>query len=249
MTHQEDTTSATTIPGQRVDLHQAVADLQQQIGELQHAAHVPETVGPAPTGVLIGAGSDPLMLGLPAFIVGWTCVGLALVGVVPVAALGGIVPILLLGTAVFQLISAVWAFLLGQSLVAEIFGLFSGIAFALSILLLGLNHNWFVIPVADVSGVEALFTISWAVVFLFLTWIMLDLPAVYVGLMVFVLVALSLLSAAFLTGNTNLLIAGGAAVLVFTALGAYAWLNVAGEAGGRPGWPPLGPALGPALRK
>jgi succinate-acetate transporter protein len=249
MTHQEDITSATAVPTQRTDLHQAVAELQQQVGELQHAAHVPETVGPAPTGVLIGAGSDPLMLGLPAFVVGWTCVGLALVGVVPTAAIGGIVPILLFGTAVFQFISAVWAFMLGQSLVAAIFGLFSGIAFALSILLLGLNHNWFAIPVSDVSGVEALFTISWAVVFLFLTWIMLDLPAVYVGIMVFVLVALSLLSAAFLTANTNLLIAGGAAVLAFTALGAYAWLNVAAEAGGRTGFPPLGPALGPALRK
>jgi len=243
MTHQEDTTSATTIPGQRVDLHQAVADLQQQIGELQHAAHVPETVGPAPTGVLIGAGSDPLMLGLPAFIVGWTCVGLALVGVVPVAALGGIVPILLLGTAVFQLISAVWAFLLGQSLVAEIFGLFSGIAFSLSILLLGLFHNWFAIPAADVSGVQALFTITWAIVFVFLTWIMLELPAVYGAIMVFVVAALSLLSAGFLTGNANLATAGGAAVLAFSALGAYAWLNVASEAGGRAAWPPLGPPL------
>jgi hypothetical protein len=62
MTHQEDITSATAVPTQRTDLHQAVAELQQQVGELQHAAHVPETVGPAPTGVLIGAGSDPLML-------------------------------------------------------------------------------------------------------------------------------------------------------------------------------------------
>jgi uncharacterized protein len=243
MTHQDDATSVTAVPGQRMDLHQAVADLQQAVGELQHAAHVPATTGPAPTGVLIGAGSDPLMLGLPAFVAGWTGVGLALVGVIPAAAIGGIVPILLLGTAVFQLISAVWAFLLGQSLVAEIFGLFSGIAFSLSILLLGLFHNWFAIPAADVSGVEALFTITWAVVFVFLTWIMLELPAVYGALMVFVLVALSLLSAAFLTGNANLLIAGGAAVLAFTALGAYAWLNVASEAGGRAPWPPLGPPL------
>ena len=242
MTQHDDVTSGSTALKQQ-DLHRAVAELQQAVGELQHAAHAPGTTGPAPTGVLIGAGSDPLMLGLPAFVVGWTGVGLALVGVVPAAAIGGIVPVLLLGTAVFQLISAVWAFLLGQSLVAEIFGLFSGIAFSLSILLLGLLHNWFAIPAADVSGVEALFTIAWAIVFVFLTWIMLELPAVYGALMVFVLAALSLLSAAFLTANTNLLIAGGAAVLAFTALGAYAWLNVASEAGGRPAWPPLGPPL------
>lgn len=243
MTQHDDITGGTTGLNQQPDLHQAVANLQQAVGELQHASHAPGTTGPAPTGVLIGAGSDPLMLGLPAFVVGWTGVGLALVGVVPAAAVGGIVPILLFGTAVFQLISAVWAFLLGQSLVAEIFGLFSGIAFALSMLLLGLFHNWFAIPAADVSGVEALFTITWAIVFVFLTWIMFKLPAVYGVIMIFVLAALSLLSAAYLTGNANLVTAGGAAVLAFAVLGAYAWLNVASEAGGGPTWPPLGPPL------
>lgn len=183
------------------------------------------------------------MLGLPAFVVGWTCVGLALVGVVPAAAVGGVVPVLLFGTAVLQFISAVWAFMLGQSLVAEIFGLFSGIAFALSVLLLGLNHNWFAIPPADVSGVEALFTISWAIVFVPLTWIMFKLPAVYGAIMILVLAALSLLSAAYLTGNTTLVTAGGAAVLAFSALGVYAWLNVASEAAGERAWPPLGRPL------
>ncbi|MGH3192205.1 MAG: GPR1/FUN34/YaaH family transporter [Streptosporangiaceae bacterium] len=240
MTQQDDGTSATAGLNQQTDLHRTVAELQQAVGELQHASHAPATTGPAATGVLIGAGSDPLMLGLPAFCAGWTGVGLALVGVIPGAALGGVVPILLFGTAVFQFISAVWAFMLGQSLVAEIFGLFSGVAFSLSMLLLGLSHNWFAVPAADVSGVEALFTITWAIVFVFLTWIMFKLPAVYGVLMIFVLAALSLLAAGFLTGNANLITAGGAAVLAFTALGAYAWLNVASEAGGGPAWPPLG---------
>jgi uncharacterized protein len=242
MTQHDDVTSGSTGLKQQ-DLHRAVAELRQAVGELQHAAHAPGTAGPAPTGVLIGAGSDPLMLGLPAFIVGWTCVGLALVGVVPAAAVGGIVPILLLGTAVFQFISAVWAFLLGQSLVAAIFGLFSGIAFSFCIFLLGLLHNWFAIPAADVSGVEALFTISWGIVFVFLTWIMFKLPAVYGAIMILVETALGLLSAAYLTGNANLVTAGGAAVLAFSALGVYAWLNVASEAGGGPASPPLGPPL------
>ena len=242
MTQHDDITSGSTALKQQ-DLHRAVAELQQAVGELQHASHAPGTTGPAPTGVLIGAGSDPLMLGLPAFIVGWTCVGLALVGVIPAAAVGGIVPILLLGTGVFQFISAVWAFLLGQSLVAAIFGLFSGIAFSFCIFLLGLLHNWFAIPAADVSGVEALFTISWGIVFVFLTWIMFKLPVVYGVIMIFVLTALGLLSAAYLTGNANLVTAGGAAVLAFSALGAYAWLNVASEAGGGPAWPPLGAPL------
>ncbi|MGH7733766.1 MAG: GPR1/FUN34/YaaH family transporter [Gemmatimonadales bacterium] len=243
MTQHDDARGATTGLNEQPDLHRAVAELRQAVGELQHASHAPETLGPAPTGVLIGAGSDPLMLGLPAFVVGWTAVGLALVGVVPAAAVGWIIPILLIGTGFFQMIAAVWAFLLGQSLVAEIFGLFSGIASAFSMFLLGLFHNWFAIPPADVSGVEALFTITWGIVFVFLTWIMFKLPAVYGVIMIFVLAALGLLSAAYLTGNANLVTAGGAAVLAFSALGAYAWLNVASEAGGGPSQPPLGPPL------
>ena len=240
---QQDDVRGSSVPTQRPDLHQAVAELQQAVGELQHAAHAPGTLGPAPTGVLVGAGSDPLMLGLPAFVAGWTTVGLALVGVVPPAAVAGVVPILLLGTALFQLIAAVWAFMLGQSLVAAIFGLFSGAAASLSILLLGLSHNWFAVPVADVPHVQALFTITWGIVFVFLTWIMFTLPAVYGVIMVLVLTALGLLSGGFWTGNTNLITGGGAAVLAFAALGAWAWLNVASEADRRPAWPPLGPPL------
>ncbi|MGH3236414.1 MAG: GPR1/FUN34/YaaH family transporter [Streptosporangiaceae bacterium] len=243
MTQHDDVARGTTGLNQQPDLHRVVADLQEAVGELQHASHAPETLGPAPTGVLIGAGSDPLMLGLPAFCAGWTCVGLALVGVIPAAALGGVVPILLFGTGVFQLLSALWAFLLGQSLVAEIFGLFSGVAFSLSMLFLGLSHNWFAIPAADVSGVEALFTITWGIVFVFLTWIMFKLPAVYGAIMIFVLAALGLLSAGFLSGNANAITGGGAAILAFALLGFWAWLNVASEAGGGPSWPPLGSPL------
>ncbi|MGH3279795.1 MAG: GPR1/FUN34/YaaH family transporter [Trebonia sp.] len=243
MTQQEDAVGGTTGLAQQPDLHRTVAELQQAIGELQHASHAPATTGPAPTGVLIGAGSDPLMLGLPAFCAGWTCVGLALVGVIPTAALGGVIPILLLGTALFQFLSAVWAFLLGQSLVAEIFGVFSGIAFSMSMLLLGLFHNWFAVPAANVAHVEALFTITWGIVCVFLTWIMFKLPAVYGVLMIFVLAALGLLSAGFWSGNADAVTGGGAAVLAFCVLGFWAWLTVASEAGGGPASPPLGPPL------
>ncbi len=93
------------------------------------------------------------------------------------------------------------------------------------------------------SHVEALFTISWGIVFVFLTWIVFKLPAIYGVILLLVLTALGLLSAAYLTGNTNLVTAGGAAVLAFSALGVWAWLNVASEAGGGPAWPPLGPPL------
>ena len=77
MTQKDDAAGSTTRLNEQPDLHRTVAELQQAVGELQHAAHAPASVGPAPTGVLIGAGGDPLMLGLPAFVVGWTGVGLA----------------------------------------------------------------------------------------------------------------------------------------------------------------------------
>lgn len=56
MTQRDDAMGATTDLNQQPDLHRAVAELQQTVGELQHASHAPGTLGPAPTGVLIGAG-------------------------------------------------------------------------------------------------------------------------------------------------------------------------------------------------
>ena len=50
MTQQENAVGATSVPTQQTDLHRAVAQLQQAVGELQHASHAPETTGPAPTG-------------------------------------------------------------------------------------------------------------------------------------------------------------------------------------------------------
>ncbi len=227
----------------RAALERAVIELQQSVADLRHAGGASDAAPAEPTGVVIGAGSDPIMLGLPAFCAGWTAVGLTLVGVIPMSALNGVIPILLLGTAVFQFVAVIWAIALGQSLVAEIFGIFSGIAFSMSMLLLGVTHNWFAIPAANVAHVEALFAICWGIICVFLTWIMLKLPAVYGVLMVFVVAALGLLAAGFWTGGANLVTAGGAAVLAFDALGFWAWLNVASVAGGGPSTPPLGPPV------
>lgn len=238
---QQDTAAGAAGAHQRQDLHQAVIELQQAVGDLQHAAHAPESLGPAPTGVLLGVGGDPLILGLPAFCIGWTIVGLTLVGVVPLTALGVVVPTLLLGTALFQFIACIWAIVLGQSMVAQIFGIFSGVAFSFSFLVLALENNWMKIPLANVPHVEALFAIGWGIVCVFLAWIMFKLPAIYGSIMIFVLAALGLLAAGFWTGNANLVTGGGAAILAFCALGYWAWLNVASVASGGTDSPPLGP--------
>lgn len=225
------------------DLHQRVLELQRVVGDLQKAAHAPESVGPAPTGVLIGVGSDPLALGLPAFLGGFIAVGLALVGFLPATALGGVIPEILLGSAFFMGLAALWAILLGQSLVATIFGVFSAFSFGLSALLLGLFHSWFAVPVAAVPHVETLFLISWGAVFVALAWPLYKLPAVYGVIITLVVVAVGLLAAAFDTGNAHLLTAGGAAVLAFDFFGMWAWLNVTSVATGGADSPPLGPPL------
>src|SRR3954451_19761274 len=92
---------------------------------------------------------DPAVLGLPMFVVGSVALGLALTGYVspPAAASGG--PILPLATGLGLLISALWAAALGQSMVASVFGVFAGFWLSYSVLVLGLNHDWFKILSSD----------------------------------------------------------------------------------------------------
>ena len=82
-------------------------------------------------------------------------------------------------TGLGLIVSAIWAAALGQTMVACIFGLFSGFWWSYAALVLGLNHNWFAIPAADVQHSVALFQISWAVVMAALTIATLRLPRAF----------------------------------------------------------------------
>src|SRR6187399_496961 len=117
-----------------------------------------------PTGVVVGAGGDPLIVGLPIFAIGSLALGMALIGkLTPVTALGAVIPIVLFGTGLFLLVVTVWAALLGQTMVAGITGTFSGFWLSLGALLVGLGHNWYGIaatgPVA--TSTQELFFIAW----------------------------------------------------------------------------------------
>lgn len=206
-------------------------------------AAAPAAPEPTPTGVLVGAGGQPLIVGLPIFGVGALALGMALMGFLPLTALGAIVPIILFATGLYQLIVVVWSIFLGQSIVAAVFGTFSGFWLSLGAMLVGLGHGWYSVPAANVAGVEELFFIAWGALFVFLLIPCLLLPAIYPAVVALVVAALGLAAAGTFTGSALLLNIAGYVVLTFAFLGFYAFVNVALSSMGARAFPPLGKPL------
>jgi succinate-acetate transporter protein len=148
------------------------------------------------------------------------------------------------GTGLGLVISTVWAAALGQTMVASIFGLFAGFWLSFAVLLLGLFHNWLLIPAADVNKSVALFLISWSIVMAALTLATIRLPVSYTAVIALVVAALVLRTLGVLNTNATLDKAAGGVAFAFAALGLYLFLHAADAASGGPGYP-----LGPALRK
>lgn len=199
-----------------------------------------------PQEVQVGAGGDPLMIGIPIFIVGSLVLGMALIGLIPAAALAGIVPAILVATAFFQFVATIWALLLGQSMVACIMALFSGFWASLAVLLLGLTHNWFGMAATQATaGVEFIFFVAWDVIFVFLMINMLRLPAIYPAILVLVVAAVTLviLAVKFPGVAATLFLVAGACVLAFCVLGLWTFLHLGSVSLGGPPRPSLGPPL------
>jgi hypothetical protein len=184
-----------------------------------------------------------MALGLPCFIAGSVSLGLALVGVVPAAAVGAALPIILTATAIGLFIATIWAASLGQSAVASVFGIFAGFWLSYAVLVLGLTHNWFGVAPASVQATQELFLVAWLVVIVMLTLATLRLPVAYTGLFVLIDVALLLVFLSVNQASSGLAHAAGYFVLIFAAVGVYLYMSTAAVAtGGRP--LPLGrPAL------
>jgi succinate-acetate transporter protein len=193
----------------------------------------PEPPPAAPAAVA----GDPAIIGLPIFVAGSLALGLALIGYVPAAAAGSAIPVILAGTGIGLLISAVWAAALGQTLVAGIFGLFAGFWLSYSTLVLGLNHDWFKVPAADVTDSVVMFQITWAVVMAGLTLATVRLPVAFTAVVALVVLALVLLIFGTHNANTNLTHAAGVVTLAFAALGMYLFLSAASVATGGKGYP------------
>lgn len=183
------------------------------------------------------ATGDPQVLGWLVFVAGSTVLGLHLVGYVPAGVLGGPLPIIFGATAIGLLISTVWAAYLGQTYVAGAFGLFAGFWTSYTTLVLGLQHNWFMIPAEAVTRVVVAFLIAWAIAGFFLMVSSVRLPSAYTIDIALVDAALIILAVANNNGSAGLTKLGGVVVLSFAALGAYIWLSVADQSLGGPGYP------------
>lgn len=197
----------------------------------------PAPAVPAP---LLG---DPQALGLPCFIAGSVSLGLALVGVVPAAAVGAALPIILTATAIGLFMATIWAASLGQTAVAAVFGIFAGFWLSYGVLVLGLTHSWFGIAPTSIQATQELFLVAWLVVIVMLTLATLRLPMAFTAVFVLVDLALLLVFLSVNEGSAGLGKAAGYVALIFAAVGVYLFFSSASVAtGGRP--LPLGrPAL------
>jgi succinate-acetate transporter protein len=200
------------------------------------AQHAAETAPPpAPVG-------DPMMIGLPAFIVGSVALGLVLVGYVPAAAVGASLAIIIAATGLGLVIAAIWAAAVGQSAVAGVFGIFAGFWLSYALLVLGLTHGWFGVGADAAVATQELFLIAWLVVVGMLTLGSLRLPVSYTILFALIEVALVLVLAGTSQGSASVLRLAGIVVFLFAAVGVYLFFSSASQATGGSALP-LGPAL------
>jgi succinate-acetate transporter protein len=188
---------------------------------------------------------NPAALGLPCFIAGSVVLGLALIGVVPLTALSAAVPIILTATSIGLFLATIWAAALGQTAVASVFGIFGGFWLSYAVLSLGLNHNWFAIPLTSVRVTLELFLISWLIVMVMLTLATLRLPLAFTGVFLLVDVALILLFAGFnaIPTSRGLLQAAGWVIMAFAAIGIYLYADTVSQATGGGSYPLGKPAL------
>lgn len=215
--------------------------------QLQEASHAPE--GQGPIEVLFGAGGDPLVFGLPVFVSGSLVLGFTLIGFVSSSTnLGTYLPETTFAAGFGEFVTALWAIGLGQTIIAAIFGLFAMFWFSLFAVIMGIFHHWWLTPAGSVTGAEQMFFLAWLIIFFFLIVGMFRLPLTYIGIVVFVDIAvLCVLLSLYVPGDaSDLLMAGGAAVFAFCSLGLYAFLEVAWTATGKT--KPLIP-LGPPIWK
>jgi succinate-acetate transporter protein len=185
---------------------------------------------------------DPQILGLPIFAAGSISLAFALVGYVPVLAQGSALPIIFAATGVGLFVSTIWAASLHQTMVACVFGLFTGFWWSYAALALGLRHDWFVIPLRNVDKSVALFLITWSIVMFTLMLATLRLPVAYTAVVALVVAALVLLTIGTLNVDDSLNKAAGYVAFAFAALGLYIFLSVASVATGGRAYP-LGPPI------
>lgn len=188
---------------------------------------------------------DPQVVAAPVFVIGSIALALQLVEYVSPAAIGAPVAIILACNGLFLLVCTVWAAALGQSFVACFCGTFGAFWISYGFFVQGVLHDWFVIPPEDLQRTVAIFAISFAAFFLFITLASIRLPIIYTLIFGLVVVALCFVAAAYLMTpvDTDLLKIAGYVIFVFAGLGMSLSWTVMNLSLGGPAFPPLGPAI------
>jgi succinate-acetate transporter protein len=133
-------------------------------------------------------------------------------------------PIVLAATGLGVLVTTLWSAMLGQTFVAAVFGAFTGFWWSYALLVLGLAHNWFAIPPSQVPHTVAQFLIACAVVIAAPALVSTLVPSAYTTILCSALVAVCLLIVAELSGDTVLTRVAGGFMLLYSAVGFYAFL-------------------------
>lgn len=218
---------------------EATLDASSSVAAVEARAEAAEVASPP----------DPAVLGLLAFSVGGTVLGVSLLGYVSAAAQGGsVMPIVLAATGIGVFVTTLWSAALGQTFVAAVFGAFTGFWWSYAALVLGTTHHWFGLPASQLSHTVAQFLFAWAVVIVCLAIVSTRVPSAYTAILTSALVAVCLLIASTLDGSSTLTHIAGVFTLVYSAIGFYAftaqgWASV----GGSP--PPLGPPCAELIRR
>lgn len=193
----------------------------------------------------MAASGDPQVVAAPVFVIGSIALGIQLTQAIDPIGLGSPIAILLGTTGLFLLVSTWWAASAGQSFVACFAGTFGGFWIGYSVLVLGVLHGWFLVPPGAIANTVVMFSVTFAIFFVFLTLASLRLPVIYTLIFGLVVLALCLVAAAYSMTpiSTNVLKVAGYVIFVFAALGMSLSWTVMNLSLGGPAFPPLGPPM------
>jgi uncharacterized protein len=199
-------------------------------------APAPAEAAPAGAAAANQPVGDPVPLGLLVFALGGTVLGISLLGYVPAAVQpGSVMPIVFAATGLGLLITTLWAARLGETFVATVLGAFAGFWLSYAAMVLGLTHNWYGIPAADVTHTIGQYLIAWDVVIFMLWLVTFRIPLLFTLILGSGVVAVTLLAIGTLEASTSVNKVGAVFVLLFSALGYYGYLSGAiASVGGKP---------------
>jgi len=203
----------------------------------QHIRLVPPSEAAA-TGPLA---AEPSLIALPSFIVGAVAFGMVLIGVVPTTVVGAAMPIVLTA-GLGMWVAAIWSARIGQSAPAGISAIVGGFFVSYALLVLGLIHNWYGIPLTAIIDTQKLFTIAWFVIVTMLVLATLRMPSIFTLLFALIDVALLLNLLSIIQTSATLSKAAGWVVMAASAVVVYLFFSSASHATGGKELP-LGPPV------